>query len=282
VVAPMVANFEPGFLTLGELPTEDWAGLGFGVSTLLIISVVAACWIRPAVRAPWAGNRCLPRSVRWLVLVAPWVSLLAYCMRIAMMDLPRHISAFYPLLLPSLLLGAGQAVIVRRRWWRALVWGVMLLAALVLVLVPGRPLWPARTLLSKARAWKPEHRLLERALKVYSVYGERSDTLASVRALLPRGLSVVGFMGTCDDIDISLWRPFGERRVEHILLSDSREQIRQRQIQYAVVGEYNLLQSNTTLAAWLAKTGAQLVATTTATATVSQGPHEWYVVRFPD
>ena len=40
-----------------------------------------------------------------------------------MMDLPRHLSAYYPLLLPLLLVGAGQAVIVRRRWWRVIGWG---------------------------------------------------------------------------------------------------------------------------------------------------------------
>ena len=74
----------------------------------------------------------------------------------------------------------------------------------------------------------------------------------------------------------------GLRRVEHILLSDSPEQIRKRHIQYAVVGEVNLVENHTTLAAWQAKTGAQVVATATATMTVTQGPHPWYIVRFPD
>jgi len=130
--------------------------------------------------------------------------------------------------------------------------------------------------------WKPGNRLLTRALTVYSVYDVRSDPLANVRALLPKGLSVVGFMGTADDIDISLWRPFCARRVEHILLNDSLEQIRRRHIQYAVIGEVNLVENQTTLAAWQAKTGAQVVATATATMTVTQGPHPWYIVRFPD
>ena len=106
-----------------------------------------------------------------------------------------------------------------------MVGGVLLLALLVLVLTPGRPLWPAQTVLSKVLAWKPGQRSIARALAVYSVYDMRSDPLANVRALLPEGLSVVGFMGTADDIDISLWRPFGQRRVEHVLLSDSPEQI---------------------------------------------------------
>ena len=55
LVAPMVANFEPGFHMLGELPIEDVAGVGFGVSVLVIISVLAAGWVRPASPAPGGG-----------------------------------------------------------------------------------------------------------------------------------------------------------------------------------------------------------------------------------
>ena len=60
LVAPMVANFEPGFHTVGELPIEDAAGLGFGVSFLLVVSVIAAWWVRPSSQPRWVGNRCIP------------------------------------------------------------------------------------------------------------------------------------------------------------------------------------------------------------------------------
>ena len=224
----------------------------------------------------------MPVGWQRLVLAAPWVSLLVYCLKNAMIDLPRHLSAYYPLLVPVLLLGAGHTVVVRRRWWRGLTWGVLALAVPVVALVPGRPLWPARTVLGKLHELKPEQRLIERALRVYSVYGVRSDPMANVRALLPEGLKVVGFMGTIDDVDISLWRPLGSRKVKHILLSDSGEEIRQRGIRYAVVGEANLVENRTTLAEWQERTGAELVATAVATVTVTQGPREWYVVRFPE
>jgi hypothetical protein len=213
-------------------------------------------------------------------LVSPWLSLLAYSMKSGMVTPARLISPYYPLLLPLLLVGARQAEIVRRRWWRAMVWGVLLLALPVLVLTPGRPLWPAQTILKKLLAVKPGQPSIARALAVYSVYDVRSDPLANVRALLPKELSVVGFMGTTDDIDISLWRPFGTRRVEHLLLSESRAQIRQRHIQYAVVSGALLLEEHTTLAAWQERTGAELVATVIATTTVRLGPRPWHFVRF--
>src|SRR5207244_12186665 len=114
-----------------------------------------------------------------------------------------------------LLAGAARGEIVRRRWWRWLVWGNFLLALAVLILTPARPLWPAKTILSKARAAKPDQRLLARAEKVYTVYSERSDPLAGLRTLLPKDVSTIGFVATADDIDISLWRPYDTKRVEH-------------------------------------------------------------------
>jgi hypothetical protein len=122
--------------------------------------------------------------------------------------------------------------------------------------------------------------LIARALKVYTVYSERSDPLAGVRALLPPDLKVVGFLGTGDDCDISLWRPYGTRRVEHILFDETTEQIRQRGIQFAVVSGLRLEQSQTTLETWLAAHDAELLATTNATIKVGDGPQPWYVVRF--
>jgi hypothetical protein len=282
LTAPMVANFEEGFNALGEMPTEDWAGLGFGLSVLLAVSLLASLRAGSLANKGWAGSRLIPCGVRWCVMVAPWLSLLAYGMKSGMVTPARLISPYYPLLLPLLLVGARQAEVVRRRWWRVMVGVVLLLALLVLVLTPGRPLWPAQTILAKLLAVKPGQRSTARALAVYSVYDVRSDPLANVRALLPKGLSVVGFMGGADDIDISLWRPFGGRRVEHILLSDSPAQIRQRHIQYAVVSEAHLLDQHTTLAVWQERTGAELVATAIATTTVSLGPRPWHVVRFPE
>ncbi|HOC57798.1 MAG TPA: hypothetical protein PKI20_19420 [Verrucomicrobiota bacterium] len=283
ITDPMVANFEGGFMVLGEMPTEDWAGLGFGVSVLLAASVVMTLLRRgPAAgRGSRAGSRWVPGWVRWCALLAPWVSLLAYCVKSGMVTPARLISPYYALLLPSLLLGARPAEIVRSRWWRWMVGGVLLLALLVVVVTPGRPLWPARTILSKVLNARPGQRTAQRALDVYSVYDKRWDPLAKVRERLPDGLTVVGFMGNPDDIDISLWRPFFERRVKHFLPEDTLSEIRQRDIQYAVVNGGNLAAIGLPLAAWLERTGAEVVDTVSAALTVTHGPQPWHIVRFP-
>jgi len=157
---------------------------------------------------------------------------------------------------------------------------VLVLAFVVLILTPDRPLWPAQTVLSGLAARHPESHLISRALDVYSVYARRSDPLADVRALLPPDAKAVGFIGAEDDCDISLWQPLGSRRVEHFLLSDPPERFRQAGVEYVVVGGLNLQLRGTTLDAWMQKTGAEFVAGTHATQKVAEGPQAWYVVRF--
>lgn len=274
--------FDMGFFTIGELPTEDWSGLGFGVSLLLAVAVVAKLrggelnvegWL------PGSRPSTLPRALCKCVLLVAWVSLAVYCMKTGMTTTARLISPYYPLLVPLLLLGPAQLEVIRRRWWRGLVGGVLILAFIVVIAVPDRPLWPAKTILAKLHAQHPDQHLINRALKVYTVYSERWDALADVRRLLPPGLKVVGFLGGVDDCDTSLWRPFGERRVEHFQLADSAAQIRER-AEYVVVSETSLAWQGVAFADWLQKTGATPVAATNALLKINGGMQSWQLVRF--
>ena len=259
IVKPMSANFEEGFLKLWELPTEDWAGLGFGVSVLVVASGVAA--LRRGLRSspPIGVAASLPGWLRGGVLFGSWVALLAYCVKSGMVTPARLISPYYPLLIAPLLVLAGHADVVRRRWWRVAEFVAVMMAFAVLVVTPARPLWPAQSVLSKfAKSW-PESRLLRQAANVYSVYSSRSDPMANVRALLPKEASVVGFIGTGDDVDISLWRPYATRKVEHFTLDDPVDMIRKRHVHYVVLGGLNLAIENKTLESWLQETGGELV-----------------------
>lgn len=273
-----LTEFQGGFFYVGELPTEDWAGIGFGVSALLLISLIASFFVRRSSK-PLESPGPLPAGLRRMVLLAPWLAFLVYCAKAGMATPARLIDPYYPLLLPALLVGAGQSQIVRRHWWRALAFGTMLLAFVVLALSPDRPLWPARPILSRLVAQHPGSHLLSRALRVYSVYSNRSDPLADVRDLLPRNIQTVGFIGGVDDCDISLWLPIGSRHVKHFFLSDPPKLIRAQKIQYVVIGGDTLNADQVTLNEWMKKSGAELVASTNATLKVSEGPQQWFVVR---
>jgi len=279
IVRPLVANFEQSFHFVGELPTEDWAGLGFGTSVLLAISAAASLFRKHLWSPkPW-GESVIPRFCLLGALITPWIALLAYSMKSGMVTGARLISPYYPFLFTALLVLQGQVEVVRRIWWRVSVWCVMALAFTVLIVTPGRPLWPAETILSHLAKEHPQNHLLSRARNVYAVYADRSDPLACIRPLLPEGLHQVGFLGNPDDIDISLWRPFGTRRVLHVLLSDPPDKIRERGLEYVVVGGFNLGENGMNINTWLNWTHAQLVATTNATLRVAEGPQPWYVAR---
>jgi len=279
IVSPMMANFEDGFHIVGELPTEDWSGLGFGVSVLAAASCLAGLFQRrrgaEALNEPSGFNLQLST----LVLIAPWLALIAYCMKSGMVTGARLIAPYYPLLLPLLLISRVQSRIVRRRWWRGLVWLNLLLALAVLVLTPPRPLWPARTILGRLAQSHPSSASITRALGVYSVYATRSDPLANVRELLPPDVQTIGFVGTEDDIEISFWRPLLKRRVKDFFVTDGAGAFKNRGVEYVVVGGFNLKQSALTLDDWLRRTGGELLATTNATIKLAEGPQPWHVVR---
>lgn len=267
------SNFEANFCRLGELPTEEWAGLGFGVSCLLAASVLASRLHRPT---------SVPTRPSWplrAVLVMPYGSLLFFFAKSGMMTLARLVSAYYPLLLPVLLRGPGAASVVRQRWWKPAGLAVVILAVVAVVLTPARPLWPARTVLSQLGA-AGSNPAFQRIRNVYLIYAERHDPLAQARTALPPGCPVVGFVGASDDPEISLWRPYGSRRVEDILPGDPAAQIRGRQIQYALVSEVFLRAQQQKIEAWLQEHHATLVTSFSVTTEVSVGPSPWYVVRF--
>jgi hypothetical protein len=303
LVRLMNTNFEAGYEVLGEMPTEDNAGIGFGISVLMVISVVAGRFLtRNAERGTRNGKSGKRESGKGetadtqhatrntlsqlstlnsqLVLAAPWLALLAYCMKSGMVTPGRLITPYYPLLFPLLLAGAGQSQIVRRCWWRILAGGVVALAFAALIVNPSRPLWPAKTITAKLVARYPGQPKLARAQKVYEVYGHRADPMPEVRQWFPPGLKVIGFMGFADDLDISLWKPYGSRRVEPFLISDSPEAIRKLGIEYAVVSGLALHFDHVTIEEWLQKNAAELIESTTVTTTVSMGPQPWYFVRF--
>ena len=283
IVEPMKRNFEWPFQEVLEIPTEDWAGIGPGLSLLMLLAAIYALpfYLR---KTPGRWHRtALPPGVLKLVLLSPWLAFAVYCMKSGMVTPGRLIAPYYPLLLPSLLLGAAQAKLVRRCWWRLLVVAVFLVALVVLVITPARPLWPAQTILRQLAESRPDSRLVNRALISYTVYRIRPDPLAAVRAQLPAEVKVVGFLGTPDDLDISFWKPYGSgRRVVHLYLKDSAEQIRARQVTYAVVNSFHFLQERASFEDWRKQTQAEVVADITATVTVRSGEQHWYLVRFSD
>ena len=268
------ANFEQNFYQLGEIPIEEQAGLGFGLSCLLAVIVLGTLYKRPA------GFRHLFAWPRGAIMISTYISLCFFFTKSGMETVARLVSAYYPLLLPALLVGPVAGILVRRPWWKWATVAVLALSFVVVVLTPARPLWPARTILSKISRNEAGHPFVNRARDVYFVYAERSDPLAKARESLPDECSVVGFLGGSNDSEISLWRPFGHRRVEDLLPGESAEEIQAQGIQYAIVSGLYLNLHNQTIESWLLQHQASIVTSFAATLIVRGGPSPWYVVRF--
>ena len=266
MVEPGAANF-----TAVEMQIEEAAGLGFGVTVLLLISAVAAGFARRKQfsldAAFWLG------CVRW----APAISLFAVMTQSNLSAIARILTPYYLLLLPPLLAGAGQGVVVAKHRWRVLAFFIFFLAAGLLIISPARPLFPAQTILGMMQM--PESRLLARVKEVYAVYGNRNDAFAPARAVLPPGLSVLGLI-TYDDPETSLWRPFGSRRIQHVCPGDTVADLKARQVEYVLLREQAFSQwFGCPLEVWLRQMNAKVVNKISLNLRASSGPLDWYLIR---
>ena len=255
-----------------QMQIEENAGLGFGVSFLLLASLVAACFVRPS------------NSIRvslWLTCVrwSPFISLVALLARSDLYPIARVLTPYYALLLAPLLARAGLERLVKKFWWRAAAFTVFVIAAGLLIISPARPLFPVLTILEKARAHAPDSRMLARTEEVYSVYRNRNDAFAPVRdALLPHS-EILG-MTTFDDPETSLWRPFGSRRIVHVCPGDTAAKLKAEGVEYVVVrGEAFGKWFSGSMDDWLKQMDAQVIRTIPLNLRAAQGPMDWYLVK---
>jgi len=267
----MDRSLENGIETfdLPQLQMEESAGMGFGVCVLLIISAVTARLFslsRSALTlsvAPWQT------LVRW----SPLVSLLFLMTQSNATAVSREITPYYALVVPILLAVRGHEWLVRRRWWRTLAWLIFPIAAPLLIVSPARPLFPVQVVLAKAP------NVPTRVREVYSVYHERNDAFAPVRAALPPDVGVLGVILT-DDPETSLWRPFGSRRIEEVCPQDTSADLKQRRIEYILVREELLrFRFDCSLDDWLRQMNAQVVQKIPLNLRASRGPLDWYLVK---
>jgi hypothetical protein len=262
--------------SVGDMQIEENAGLGFGVSMLVIVSFLR---VRFCLRAK-TGGRCDNDSA-WLVFLrwSPAIALLALMTQYGLSLFGRILTPYYALLLPIILAGAGHERLMKERWWRSAAFTVFLIAAGLLVVSPARPLFPAQTILGKIAAHAPNSKLLARMEEVYLVYGNRNDGFAPARAALPPGLKVLGLV-TYDDPETSLWWPLGSRRIEHVCPDDTTADLKARGIEYILLREQAVGQwFNCPLDDWLKRMNAQVVKKLSLNLRASSGPLDWDLVK---
>lgn len=259
---------------LPELQIEENAGLGFGVSVLLIISAAATMFQNRPMEMKRATS-IWQTSVR----VAPFVSLLAILANSNAITISRVIAPYYALIIPFFLANPAHERLVTRCWWRTLAFVVFAIAAILLIVSPPRPLFPVRILLERIHAKTAQHPAMARVEEVYSVYRDRWDSFAPVREALPQNWRVLGLV-TYDDPETSLWRPFGARRIEHVRPEDTAGDLKARGVEYVLVktdGFENWFGRSPD--DWAKRMNAEIVRVIPLNLRASVGPRDWYLVK---
>jgi hypothetical protein len=261
-------EFSGSHLEIGEMQIEETAALGFGVSALLLVSVLAG--IRNRIRPAFPVSR-----LQGLILLSPWFSLLVVMSQFGLSGIGRIIAPYYLLLIPVFLVCPAQEQVVRARWWRCCAGIAYCFALMLLVISPARPLWPANFVMKKLGAENSSNPKLRRIGEVYATYSERADAFAPVTAKLPPGLSLLGIISS-DDPETSLWRPFGSRRILHVKAEDSLGDLEERGIEYVLVNSTVLTMPTTE---WTEQMRGQIVWKMTLRLKTSLPPKDWYLVR---
>jgi len=274
-------HFEPDGAKwhLGEMQVEEWAGLGFGVSGLLIVSWIAGGLLPKGRR--FRSRAPVPLHA-WWVLGGSSVALLAYMAKAGLTPAARLVAPYYLFVVPLLLLPQFHARLVRARWWRTVAVMVMILAAGLVIVTPARPLWPATRVLESLGGVESAHPLVRRAWKVYSTYAQRWDSFARAREMLPPDETIVGVV-TFDDPEASLWRPYGQRRFVHITPDDTLEQVRREGVRYILVSPVLLERfQHIDFPKWLERFHGTVVDERDVTLRVGVGTTRWCLVNLPE
>lgn len=261
---------------LPEMHMEEGAGLGFGVSLLLAAILLGQ---HPS-RRPRTGNMLAGLTApRNLIPAGALVAVVYFFSQSGLGCPARYLAPFYLFLIAPVLRLQRAYILIHRDWWRRLAYLGFILAALLVIATPPRPLWPAQTLLRAIHADTTQSPFLKRIWTVYSVYGARPDAFAPMKAKLPPHLETLGLV-TFDDPETSLWKPFGSRRIMHITRADDAKSLREKGIEYVLVSEYIVnSHQRMKIEEWLARHDAEIVESFNLPLRATRGATTWHLVK---
>lgn len=253
------------------IETEDGAGLGIGVTGLIICATLFAAASRRFSLTLRAGP-CV--ALPALIAISSYLALLAFMSKAGMGQPARLITPYYPLLIFPLLTLRGHDRVVRNRLWKGCALLVMMLAVFSVVIAPARPLFPAGLVFAQMHRRGIENAILHRAEVSYAANARRSDGLAELRPLFPAAADVIGLVSNGNDLETSLWKPYGSRRVEYVLPGDTRLP------EWMVISGEVIHLRGTTLRDWLTSNSArQIAARTIMRSFPPYAASDWYVAR---
>ncbi len=256
---------------LKELPQEETAALGLGVTLLLLTSLgAAACGLGRA--DPIRGMMAALSPVG----LAAWGATLFFMLKMGSEADARLLLPYYPLVVIPILLLPAQNRLLRFQGWRVLIALAVLSVLPAVVLSPARPLCPAQKILERLARQQPDRPELPRLATIYSTYAHRNDALAPLRAGLPDGVLKIGFFAGSNDTDYSLWRPFGLRQVAYLQTGTDQSVRVPDDVEWMVVKRAVWQKAgNVPLETWAAQLHAKITLSVPIVTLVAWGDETW-------
>jgi hypothetical protein len=188
-------------LKIGEIPMEESAGLGLGLTACL------ALWTFKGRRSP-VPLPILQRQPWFFLGMAGLGSLLFYMAKMGSEATARLLLPYYPLLflLPLGFWSLPSGTLRKLAPFFTLLSSTALVS---LILSPARPLFPVQKLLTSVG----DSPRFARVSAVYQAYLQRGTCWEPILTIIPPNIKTLGFFSHEDDLEAPLWKPFGLRKV---------------------------------------------------------------------
>lgn len=262
--------------TLPDIQGEEWAGLGAGLSWLVLVSLALAL--------PHSLRTSTARSVTsfqlWLIALFV-VATLAYFAKAGMTTVGRHMSPFYIPWIACCFLVLPQQRVIRTRLWNALAAVAMLSTIVMLVLSPSRPLFPSAWVFAKLESSMASP-VIRKAAAGYEVYRNRADSLGSLRDALPDTARTIAYMNYFTGPELPLWKPYGTRRVIHVPPGASRQWWDTQRVSHAVLSVRGFNEAfGMEPERWLESMGGRILFREHLQLLAKETPSEWWTIELP-
>jgi hypothetical protein len=265
---------------LPDFQGEESAGIGIGLTALLVISLIMSISIKVPVDTS-QSEACKRRRMVWSIAALTFsIALLAYFSRAGMSTVGRHIAPFYPFFFALFLSGRRQDRVVSSSTWKFAAIAAVVSAFVIVIISPSRPLWPANILLSQIDEQSP--RFLQRAKSGYIVYSSRSDGIGPVRDSLPTDATVVAYLSHGISAELPLWKPYMKRRVRHVLPDETLAILRSEGIRYLAMNTVSFEKARGMPAEdWVDNGGGIIRKRIPLKLMARFEPEEWWIVEIP-
>ena len=276
LVTSLSKSFEGAFqdLAIRELPQEEGAGLGLGLTILSSLAIFAAIGAKRCTLIPPS----LALRIAWL---ATLVSILIYSSKMAISCPARIILPALMFLIVGFSALPNQCWLVRSRVWRWTAFFTLASSILVLILTPSRPLFPQGLMIKMEQKLSLPPSLYERIFNVYETYGRRARAFSPLLTAVSPGTLVLGYTGGVG-LEAPLWKPYGDRSIIFVPPSGLLENPQCPHPELLIASAYAIKKSTgLEPTEWIKRVGALILAQREIIFLVRNGPELFYLLKLP-